>query len=103
MKRSNHALATLLCAPLLAALATAGDAKTSATATSTGTRSGTAAASATYRGDVGFARTDTKTGKISEWDGSVLLAEPCTCGIYNPVRSVELLREKAPLYALDRW
>src|SRR5512138_371481 len=44
-----------------------------------------------------------KTGKISEWDGSVLLAEPCTCGIYNPVRSSELLREKAPLYAVDRW
>jgi len=44
-----------------------------------------------------------KTGKISEWDGSVLLAEPCTCGIYNPCRSEELLREKAPLYTVDRW
>ncbi len=44
-----------------------------------------------------------KTGKISEWDGSVLLAEPCTCGIYNPCRSAELLREKAPLYTVDRW
>ena len=44
-----------------------------------------------------------KTGKVSEWDGSVLLAEPCTCGIYNPFRSSELLREKAPLYTVDRW
>jgi hypothetical protein len=44
-----------------------------------------------------------KTGKVSEWDGSVLLAEPCTCGIYNPCRSAELLREKAPLYTVDRW
>jgi hypothetical protein len=44
-----------------------------------------------------------KTGKVSEWDGSVLLAEPCTCGIYNPCRSAELLREKSPLYAVDRW
>ena len=44
-----------------------------------------------------------KTGKISAWDGSVLLAEPCTCSIYNPFRSAELLREKAPLYTVDRW
>lgn len=44
-----------------------------------------------------------KTGKISHWDGSVLLAEPCTCGIYSAPRSAELLGEKAPLYAVDRW
>jgi len=44
-----------------------------------------------------------KTEKVSEWDGSVLLAEPCTCGIYNPCRSAELLREKSPLYTVDRW
>jgi hypothetical protein len=44
-----------------------------------------------------------KTGKVSEWDGSVLLAEPCTCGIYNPYRSAELLRDKSPLYTIDRW
>jgi len=25
-----------------------------------------------------------KTGKVSEWDGSVLLAEPCACGITTP-------------------
>ena len=44
-----------------------------------------------------------KTGKISAWEGSVILAEPCTCGIYNPYRSAELLREKTPLYTVDRW
>ena len=44
-----------------------------------------------------------KTGKVSEWDGSVILAEPCICGFYNPCRSAELLREKAPLYTVDRW
>ena len=44
-----------------------------------------------------------KTGKVSAWDGSVLLAEPCTCGIFNPCRSAELLREKSPLYTVDRW
>jgi hypothetical protein len=43
-----------------------------------------------------------KTGKIGAWEGSVLLAEPCTCGIYNPFRSAELLREKMPLYTVDR-
>jgi hypothetical protein len=44
-----------------------------------------------------------KRGKVSEWEGSVILAEPCACGIYNAYRSVELLREKTPLYAVDRW
>jgi len=44
-----------------------------------------------------------KAGKVTEWDGSVIIAEPCTCGIYNPRRSAELLREKTPLYTLDRW
>jgi hypothetical protein len=44
-----------------------------------------------------------KAGKVSEWEGSLIMAEPCTCGIYNPYRSVELLREKTPLYTLDRW
>jgi hypothetical protein len=43
-----------------------------------------------------------KTGKIGAWEGSVLLAEPCTCGIYNPFRSAELLAEKMPLYTVDR-
>lgn len=44
-----------------------------------------------------------KTGKVTEWDGSLILAEPCICGFFNPERSVELLREKAPLYTVDRW
>lgn len=44
-----------------------------------------------------------KAGKTTEWEGSLIIAEPCTCGIYNPRRSAELLREKAPLYTLDRW
>lgn len=44
-----------------------------------------------------------KTGKVSEWEGSLTLAEPCACGIFNPFRSAELLREKAPLYTVDRW
>ena len=44
-----------------------------------------------------------KTGKVSEWEGSLTLAEPCACAIFNPYRSVELLREKAPLYVVDRW
>jgi hypothetical protein len=44
-----------------------------------------------------------KAGKVTEWEGSLIIAEPCACGIYNPCRSAELIREKAPLYALDRW
>ena len=44
-----------------------------------------------------------KSGKVSAFDGSVILAEPCTCGIFNPYRSAELLREKLPLYTVDRW
>jgi hypothetical protein len=44
-----------------------------------------------------------KTGKVSAWEGSVIIAEPCACGIYNAPRSAELIREKAPLYTVDRW
>lgn len=44
-----------------------------------------------------------KTGKLSFWEGSLVLAAPCTCGIYNPHRSEELLKEVNPLYALHRW
>lgn len=43
-----------------------------------------------------------KTNKIGVWDGSLILAAPCTCGIYNPYRSEELLNDMAPLYAVDR-
>lgn len=44
-----------------------------------------------------------KTGKVSAWQGSLILAAPCACGIYNPHRSEELLQEIAPLYTVARW
>lgn len=43
-----------------------------------------------------------KTGKVDFWEGSVILAGPCTCGIYNPCRSAELLKELVPLYTVNR-
>jgi hypothetical protein len=43
-----------------------------------------------------------KTGKVNFWEGSVILAGPCTCGIYNPYRSAELLKEWVPLYTVSR-
>jgi hypothetical protein len=30
-------------------------------------------------------------------EGSIVLAGPCSCGIYNPARSQELLKELVPL------
>ena len=44
-----------------------------------------------------------KTGSIDEWQGSIVLAKPCACGIFNPYRAMELLGEKTPLYTVDRW
>lgn len=44
-----------------------------------------------------------KTGKLSAWEMSIVLAKPCACGIYNPHRSEELLKEMAPLYTVARW
>ena len=44
-----------------------------------------------------------KTGKITEEIACEILAKPCLCGIHNPSRSAELLREKSPLYTVDRW
>ena len=44
-----------------------------------------------------------KTGKLNAWDGSLTLAKPCSCGIYNPYRSQELLNELTPLYTVTRW
>jgi len=44
-----------------------------------------------------------KTGKINFWEGSLILAAPCTCGIYNPHRSEEMLQDLAPLYTVARW
>jgi ribosomal protein L20A (L18A) len=44
-----------------------------------------------------------KTGKVGLVEGCEILAEPCICGIHNPSRSADLIRENAPLYAVDRW
>jgi hypothetical protein len=44
-----------------------------------------------------------RTQKINSWDGSLMLAKPCSCGIYNPYRSQELLNEMRPVYVVDRW
>jgi hypothetical protein len=44
-----------------------------------------------------------KTSKLSAWEMSIVLAKPCACGIYNPHRSEELLKEMAPLYTVTRW
>ena len=44
-----------------------------------------------------------KTGKVNEETACEILAKPCLCGIHNPSRSAELLREKSPLYTVDRW
>jgi hypothetical protein len=43
-----------------------------------------------------------KRGKATAWEGSLILAGPCACGIYNPYRSQELLEEMAPLYTVSR-
>ena len=42
------------------------------------------------------------SGKIGPWDGSLVLAKPCACGIYNPHRSTELLESLTPLYTVAR-
>lgn len=61
--RTAHFAVTM--AAMLSALALAADGETSASASSGRGRSGTAAASAHYAGDVGFARSDTRTGRIN--------------------------------------
>jgi hypothetical protein len=43
-----------------------------------------------------------KTGKLDVWNGSILLSGPCSCGIYNPYRSGEMLKDLIPLYTLNR-
>lgn len=67
MKRSmNIGLGVSLVAGLLSAsLAWASDAETSATATGGRHGPGTATATARYTGDVGFARTNTRTGEVN--------------------------------------
>ncbi len=66
MNRSTNRTWMTLAAFLLMGTPTllASDADTSATATGGG-HAGNAAATAHYRGDVGFARTDTRTGRIN--------------------------------------
>jgi len=44
-----------------------------------------------------------KTGKTDTWEGSLAIAKPCACGIYNPHRSQELLEDLSPLYTVARW
>jgi len=44
-----------------------------------------------------------KTGKVDTWNGSLTMAKPCSCGIYNPFRSQELLDEMTPIYTVARW
>jgi hypothetical protein len=44
-----------------------------------------------------------KTGKTDSWAGSLKLATPCACGIYNPHRSQEMLDDLTPLYSVTRW
>ncbi len=44
-----------------------------------------------------------KTRKVNMWDGSLTLAKPCSCGIYNPYRSEEMIEELAPVYTVKRW
>jgi hypothetical protein len=44
-----------------------------------------------------------KRGKASAWEGSLIVAKPCACGIYNPHRSEEMLRDLAPVYTVTRW
>jgi hypothetical protein len=43
-----------------------------------------------------------KAGRLNFWDASLTLAGPCACGIYNPNRSEELLKDLVPLYTVNR-
>jgi hypothetical protein len=63
----HAALVNLTCLVALACThaACASDAETSATATGNRGRSGSATAAARYEGDTGFARTDTRTGRVN--------------------------------------
>jgi hypothetical protein len=44
-----------------------------------------------------------KTHKIDNREGSLTLAKPRSCGIYNPIRSETLLEKMIPVYTVDRW
>ncbi|MBI5966314.1 MAG: hypothetical protein HY882_00450 [Deltaproteobacteria bacterium] len=43
-----------------------------------------------------------KTGKLDLWEASLILAAPCGCGIFNPCRSVEMLKDLVPVYTVNR-
>ena len=43
-----------------------------------------------------------KTGKLDLWEASLIVAAPCACGIVNPYRSVEMLKDLVPMYTVNR-
>jgi hypothetical protein len=43
-----------------------------------------------------------KSAKLNLWEASLIAAAPCSCGIYNPSRSSEMLRDLVPLYTVNR-
>jgi hypothetical protein len=43
-----------------------------------------------------------KAGKLDLWVASLIAAAPCACGIYNPCRSAEMLKDLVPLYTRNR-
>ncbi len=43
-----------------------------------------------------------KTGKLELGEASMIAAAPCTCGIYNPSRSAEMLKNLLPVYTVNR-
>jgi hypothetical protein len=67
MRRSHSMKSYLVVAAMMAASTAAfgSEAETSASATGNRSRSGDASATARYEGDVGFARTDTRTGAVN--------------------------------------
>ena len=44
-----------------------------------------------------------KRGKLTTWEGSLIVAKPCACGIFNPHRSEEMLNDLSPVYTVSRW
>ena len=44
-----------------------------------------------------------KRGRVSAWEGSLIVAKSCACGIYNPHRSEEMLRDLSAVYTVSRW
>jgi hypothetical protein len=75
MKRNTCLLLSALLLAHAAMLARASDARTSASATNGVAAVPAAAATAQYSGDIGFARTDTRTGRISLARGVALAVD----------------------------